>query len=150
MWCLVRFNQNKIEVLSSHALAFFPSDLYQFLQSFCFKRLRFLPCQNLKKKENKIFKTIALGIMISLFGYTVMASDSIPRTNFGSILKVPLSEVDRVEKGLMGWENWIKAIHPMGEEDMGLDRLTVAKSDSYMGHVFYEVVERYRAFGGSK
>ena len=91
-----------------------------------------------------MFKTTALGIMISLFGYAVMASDSIPRTNFGSILKVPLSEVDRVEKGLMGWANWIKETHPMGEEEIGLDSLTVTKSDSYMGHVFYAVVERYR------
>ena len=91
-----------------------------------------------------MLKTIALGIMISLFGYTVMASDSIPRTNFGSILKAPLSEVDRVEKGLMGWANRIKATHPIGEEDMGLDRLTVTKSNSYMGHIFYAVVERYR------
>ena len=33
---------------------------------------------------------------------------------------------------------------PMGEEEMGLYSLTVTKSDSYMGHVFYEVVESYR------
>ena len=91
-----------------------------------------------------MFKFMAIGAVFITLSSACFASDSIPRTNFGSILKVPVSEVERVEKGLNDWANWIKETHPMGEEEMGLDSLTVTKSDTYMGHVFYAVVEIYR------
>ena len=76
-----------------------------------------------------------------------LASD-IPTTNWGAVLKVPLDKVEEVEKGLIEWGNWIKETHPMGDEDMGLDSLTITKGDATKTHVYYVVVERYRTVEG--
>ena len=75
-------------------------------------------------------------------GSACFASD-IPTTNWGAVLKVPLDKVAEVDKGLIEWGNWIKETHPMGDEDMGLDSLTITKGNPNFGHVYYVIVERY-------
>ena len=71
-------------------------------------------------------------------------------TNWGSVLKVPLSKVGEVEKGLVEWGNWIKETHPMGDEALGLDSLTITKGNPIGDHVYYVIVERYETSEGLK
>ena len=93
---------------------------------------------------NRIFATAAFLITIG----TACLSSDIPTTNWGAVLKVPLDKVEEVEKGLIEWGNWIKETHPMGDEDMGLDSLTITKGDATKTHVYYVIVERYRTVEG--
>ena len=93
---------------------------------------------------NGIFATAAFLITIG----TACLSSDIPTTNWGAVLKVPLDKVEEVEKGLIEWGNWIKETHPMGDEDMGLDSLTITKGDATKTHVYYVIVERYRTVEG--
>ena len=93
---------------------------------------------------NRILASAAFLITIG----TACLSSDIPTTNWGAVLKVPLDKVEEVEKGLIEWGNWIKETHPMGDEDMGLDSLTITKGDATKTHVYYVVVERYRTVEG--
>ena len=92
---------------------------------------------------------IALVVCMIGFGQAALASD-IPTTNWGAVLKVPLSKVGEVEKGLVEWGNWIKETHPMGDEDLGLDSLTITKGNPVGDHVYYVIVERYDTTDGLK
>ncbi len=83
------------------------------------------------------------------FGQAGLTSD-IPTTNWGAVLKVPLSKVGDVEKGLIEWGNWIKETHPMGDEALGLDSLTITKGNPIGDHVYYVIVERYDTTEGLK
>ena len=66
------------------------------------------------------------------------------------MLKVPLSKVGEVEKGLVEWGNWIKETHPMGDEALGLDSLTITKGNPIGDHAYYVIVERYDTSEGLK
>ena len=92
---------------------------------------------------------IALVAFMIGFGQAALASD-IPTTNWGAVLKVPLSKVSEVEKGLVEWGNWIKETHPMGDEDLGLDSLTITKGNPVGDYVYYVIVERYDTTDGLK
>ena len=93
---------------------------------------------------NRILATAAFLIAIG----TACFSSDIPTTNWGAVLKVPLDKVEEVESRLIEWGNWIKDTHPMGDEEMGLDSLTITKGDATKTHVYYVVVERYRTVDG--
>ena len=82
-------------------------------------------------------------------GSTSVASD-LPTTNWGAVLKVPLDKVAEVDKGLIEWGTWIKETHPMGEDENGLDSLTITKGNPTSGHVYYVIVERYDTPAGLK
>ena len=75
---------------------------------------------------NRILATAAFLIAIG----TACFSSDIPTTNWGAVLKVPLDKVEEVESRLIEWGNWIKDTHPMGDEEMGLDSLTITKGDA--------------------
>ena len=92
---------------------------------------------------------IVLAACIVGFCQASSASD-ISTTNWGAVLKVPLSKVGEVEKGLVEWGNWIKETHPMGDEDLGLDSLTITKGNPVGDHVYYVIVERYDTTDGLK
>ena len=92
-------------------------------------------------------RVLATAAFLMTFGTACLSSD-IPTTNWGAVLKVPLDKVEEVEKGLIEWGNWIKETHPMGDEDMGLDSLTITKGNATKTHVYYVVVERYRTVEG--
>ena len=87
-------------------------------------------------------KFLLIAACIIGFGQAGSAS-AIPTTNWGAVLKVPLSKVGDVEKGLVEWGNWIKDTHPMGDEALGLDSLTITKGNPIGDHVYYVIVERY-------
>ena len=92
---------------------------------------------------------IVLAACIVYFCQASSASD-IPTTNWGAVLKVPLGQIAEVEKGLVEWGNWIKETHPMGDEDLGLDSLTITKGNPVGDHVYYVIVERYDTTDGLK
>ena len=92
---------------------------------------------------------IVLAAFIVGFCQASSASD-IPTTNWGAVLKVPLGQIAEVEKGLVEWGNWIKETHPMGDEDLGLDSLTITKGNPVGDHVYYVIVERYDTTDGLK
>ena len=73
---------------------------------------------------------IAFVTIINISSYT-LASD-IPTTNWGAVLKVPVEKVEEVDSGLIEWGNWIKETHPMGDEENGLDSLTITKGNRWM------------------
>ena len=85
---------------------------------------------------------ILAALIAMTLGSTCLASD-IPSTNWGAILKVPLDKVQQVEAGLIEWGNWIKDTHPMGDEELGLDSLTITKGNQTSGYVYYVILERY-------
>ena len=95
---------------------------------------------------HRFFAVVATAIAIVS---TCWASD-IPTTNWGAVLKVPLDKVEEVDAGLIEWGNWIKETHPMGDDDMGLDSLTITKGNQTSGHVYYVIVERYDTPAGLK
>ena len=67
------------------------------------------------------------------------------------MLKVPVEEIEYVDKWLVEWGNWIKDTHPMGaNEKDGLESLTITKSDEASGHVYYVIIERYHSESGLK
>ena len=91
---------------------------------------------------------IAFITIINISSYT-LASD-IPTTNWGAVLKVPVEKVEEVDSGLIEWGNWIKETHPMGDEENGLDSLTITKGKPVDGNVYYVIVERYDTPAGLK
>ena len=98
-------------------------------------------------KAYKLVTTLVFSLVISAFAF---ASEPIPDTGWGAVLKVPVAEVERVEQGLIEWSNWIRDTHPMGKEENGLESLTITKSYASENHVFYVIVERYRDNAGLK
>jgi len=94
-------------------------------------------------------KILFIAACVIGLGQAVLASD-IPTTNWGAVLKVPLSKVGDVEKGLVEWGNWIKETHPMGDEALGLDSLTITKANPIGDQVYYVIVERYETTEGIK
>ena len=81
---------------------------------------------------------------------TTSVASEIPTTNWGAVLKVPLDKVAEVDKGLIEWATWIKETHPMGDEENGLDSLTITKGNPTGGHIYYVIVERYDTPAGLK
>jgi len=98
------------------------------------------------KKHEKILLTAAF---IIGFGQAGLASD-IPTTIWGAVLKVSLSKFEDVKKGLVEWGSWIKETHPMGDEALGLDSLTITKANPIGDQVYYVIVERYETTEGIK
>ena len=92
--------------------------------------------------------TVFVACVVGFF--QVASASDIPRTNWGAVLKVPLGKVVEVEKGLVEWGNWVKETHPMGDEDLGLDSLTITKGNPVGDHVYYVIVERYDTTDGLK
>ena len=92
--------------------------------------------------------TVFVACVVGFF--QVASASDIPRTNWGAVLKVPLGKVVEVEKGLVEWGNWIEETHPMGDEDLGLDSLTITKGNPVGDHVYYVIVERYDTTDGLK
>ena len=92
-------------------------------------------------------QTFLLAFSLAIFSVT-FAAEPIPDTGWGTVLKVPIAEVERVEQGLIEWSNWIKDTHPLGGEENGLESLTITKSYEFENHVIYVVVERYRDSAG--
>ena len=82
--------------------------------------------------------------------FQVASASDIPTTSWGAVLKVPLGKVAEVEKGLVEWGNWIEETHPMGDEDLGLDSLTITKGNPVGDYVYYVIVERYDTTDGLK
>jgi hypothetical protein len=95
----------------------------------------------------KIYRLLT-ALTFSLVISSVAFAEAIPDTGWGTVLKVPSAEVERVEQGLIEWSNWIKDTHPLGEEENGLESLTITKSYEFENHVIYVVVERYRDSAG--
>jgi hypothetical protein len=95
----------------------------------------------------KIYRLLT-ALTFSLVISSVAFAEAIPDTGWGTVLKVPSAEVERVEQGLIEWSNWIKDTHPLGEEENGLESLTITKSYEFENHVVYVVVERYRDSAG--
>ena len=81
---------------------------------------------------------------------TTSVASEIPTTNWGAVLKVPLDKVAEVDKGLIEWGTWIKETHPMGDQENGLDSLTITKGNPTGGHIYYVIVERYDTPAGLK
>ena len=95
----------------------------------------------------KIYRLLT-ALTFSLVISSVAFAEAIPDTGWGTVLKVPSAEVERVEQGLIECSNWIKDTHPLGEEENGLESLTITKSYEFENHVIYVVVERYRDSAG--
>ena len=96
----------------------------------------------------KLFFSFLFSIFIS---FPVYSSEDIPKTGWGAVLKVPVEEIEYVDKWLVEWGNWIKDTHPMGaDEKDGLESLTITKSDEASGHVYYVIIERYHSVSGLK
>ena len=94
-------------------------------------------------------KILIIAAFIIEFGQAGLASD-IPTTNWGAVLKVPLSKVEDVKKGLVEWGSWIKETHPMGDEALGLDSLTITKANPIGDQVYNVIDERYDTTEGIK
>ena len=96
----------------------------------------------------KLFFSFLFTIFIS---FSVYSSEDIPKTSWGAVLKVPVEEIEYVDKWLVEWGKWIKDTHPMGaNEKDGLESLTITKSDEASGHVYYVIIERYHSESGLK
>ena len=96
-----------------------------------------------------ILKPIFSFLLAILISFPVYSSDDIPKTGWGAVLKVPVEEIEYVDKWLVEWGNWIKDTHPMGaDEKDGLESLTITKSDEAFGHVYYVIIERYHSISG--
>ena len=96
-----------------------------------------------------ILKPIFSFLLAILISFPVYSSDDIPKTGWGAVLKVPVEEIEYVDKWLVEWGNWIKDTHPMGaDEKNGLESLTITKSDEASGHVYYVIIERYHSITG--
>ena len=92
---------------------------------------------------------IALVACMIAFCQAVLASD-LSTTNWGAVLKVPLSKFDEVDKGLVEWGNWIKKTHPMGDEYLGLDSLNITKGKPFGDNLYYVTLEGNRTTEGLK
>ena len=98
-----------------------------------------------------ILKPIFSFLLAILISFPAYSSDDIPKTGWGAVLKVPVEEIEYVDKWLVEWGNWIKDTHPMGaDEKNGLESLTITKSDEASGHVYYVIIERYHSESGLK
>ena len=98
-----------------------------------------------------ILKPIFSFLLAILISFPVYSSDNIPKTGWGAVLKVPVEEIEYVDKWLVEWGNWIKNTHPMGaDEKDGLESLTITKSYEASGHVYYVIIERYHSESGLK
>ena len=98
-----------------------------------------------------ILKPIFFFLLAILISFPVYSSDNIPKTGWGAVLKVPVEEIEYVDKWLVEWGNWIKNTHPMGaDEKDGLESLTITKSDEASGHLYYVIIERYHSESGLK
>ena len=98
-----------------------------------------------------ILKSIFSFLLAMLISFPVYSSEDIPKTGWGAVLKVPVAEIEYVDKWLVEWGNWIKNTHPMGaDEKDGLESLTITKSDEASGHVYYVIIERYHSVSGLK
>jgi hypothetical protein len=98
-----------------------------------------------------ILKPIFSFLLAILISVPVYSSEDIPKTGWGAVLKVPVAEIEYVDKWLVEWGNWIKNTHPMGaDEKDGLESLTITKSDEASGHVYYVIIERYHSVSGLK
>ena len=86
----------------------------------------------------KIYRLL-IALTFSLAISSVAFAEPIPDTGWGTVLKVPSTEVERVEKGLIEWSNWIKDTHPLDGEENGLENLTITKSYEFENHVIYAV-----------
>ena len=96
-----------------------------------------------------ILKPIFSFLLAILISFPVYSSEDIPKTGWGAVLKVPVAEIEYVDKWLVEWGNWIKDTHPMGaDEKNGLESLTITKSDEASGHVYYVIIERYHSISG--
>ena len=93
-------------------------------------------------------------LLFALLAVVTLAATSvapeIPTTNWGDILKVPLDKVAEVDKGLIEWVTWIKETNPLGDEEDGLDSLTITRDNPTGGHIYYVIVERYDTLAGLK
>ena len=73
----------------------------------------------------KLFFSFLFTILIS---FLFILLQDIPKTGWGAVLKVPVEEIEYVDKWLVEWGNWIKDTHPMGaNEKDGLEILTITK-----------------------
>ena len=98
-----------------------------------------------------ILKPIFSFLLAILISFPVYSSDDIPKTGWGAVLKVPVEEIEYVDKWLVEWGNWIKDTHPMGaDEKDGLESLTITKSDEASGYIYYVIIERYHSVSGLK
>ena len=98
-----------------------------------------------------ILKPIFSFLLAILISFPVYSSDNIPKTGWGAVLKVPVEEIEYVDKWLVEWGHWIKNTHPMGaDEKDGLESLTITKSDEASGHLYYVIIERYHSESGLK
>ena len=98
-----------------------------------------------------ILKPIFSFLLAILISVPVYSSEDIPKTGWGAVLKIPVAEIEYVDKWLVEWGNWIKNTHPMGaDEKDGLESLTITKSDEASGHVYYVIIERYHSVSGLK
>ena len=98
-----------------------------------------------------ILKPIFSFLLAILISVPVYSSEDIPKTGWGAVLKVPVEEIEYVDKWLVEWGNWIKNTHPMGADQKdGLESLTITKSDEASGHVYYVIIERYHSVSGLK
>ena len=94
---------------------------------------------------------LVIALVACMVGFYRSASASdIPTINWGGVLKLPLAKVVEVEKGLVEWGSWLKQTHPMGDEDLGLDSLTITKANPVAEHEYYVIVERYDPTDGLK
>ena len=81
----------------------------------------------------------------------VHAGDSLPRTNWGGVFKVPVEKIDEVDRATEKWANWIKETHPLGPDDENnLVSLSITRSPPQAGYVYYVIVEIYPTPEGLK
>ena len=81
----------------------------------------------------------------------VHAGDNSPQTNWGGVFKVPVDKIDAVDQAVKNWGNWIKETHPLGPDDENnLASLSVTRSLSQSGYVYYVIVEIYPTPEGLK
>ncbi len=55
-------------------------------------------------------------------------------------ITIGLDKVVAVDVGLIEWGTWIKETYSTGDEENGLDSLTITKSNPNSGHVYYVIL----------
>ena len=94
---------------------------------------------------------IVIALVTCMIGFCQAASASdIATKNWGAVLKVPLGKVVEVEKGLVEWGKWTKETNLMGDQDLGLNSLTISKVNPVGDHVHFLIVDRYDTMDGLK
>ena len=56
-----------------------------------------------------ILKLFFSFLFTTFISFSVYSSEDIPRTGWGAVLKVPVEEIEYVDKWLVEWGNWISA-----------------------------------------